>query len=127
MGGRQWQWDRSWGRLRNGSQEIVEFGQLLLPFFPLFFGNKEVVSHIAEELYFHDVNFLDCNARNLGPCLVRVCVIIEDSRLISSETDSNSNPCLTFIPQHESYCEQPIFATLLSAYARVELFQSVDK
>jgi hypothetical protein len=57
---------------------LVESLELSHPFHPLFAGCVETISHVAQELDLHDVNLADSNAGNLGPCLVRIGIVIEN-------------------------------------------------
>lgn len=61
---------------------VVEAGQLGQPLFPLVLGSKEVVSHVAQKLDFHDVNLVDGEAGHFGPRLVSVSVVVEDWTLV---------------------------------------------
>lgn len=45
---------------------------------PISLGSEKVVLHVAEELDLHDVDFLYRDARNLGPGLVRISIVIKN-------------------------------------------------
>jgi hypothetical protein len=78
--------DMNWGGGQTGSSFVVfaEACQLLEPLLPFLLGGKKVISHIAEKLDLHDVDFLHSESRNLGPRFVRVGVIVEDWRHVST-------------------------------------------
>ena len=56
------------------------------------------------------MHFGNRDARDLGPCLVCVCVVVQK-----------------LVPEHECYREQTVLAARLSFDARVKCLQAVDK
>jgi hypothetical protein len=56
------------------------------------------------------VHLLHRDARHLGPCLVRIRVVVEE-----------------FVAEHECHCEQTVLAAGLSLDCRVGLLESVDE
>jgi hypothetical protein len=48
-----------------------------VPFGPFLLGGEQVVANVAEELDLHNVDLLNCDARDLGPRLIGVSVIVE--------------------------------------------------
>jgi hypothetical protein len=49
-----------------------------VPLRPFFLGDEEVVSNVAEEFDFHDMDFLHGDSGNLGPCFVCIGIVVED-------------------------------------------------
>jgi hypothetical protein len=68
--------------LFGGSRCLVEVvrekPEFDVPLIPFLFGHEQVIANVAEELHLHDVDLLDCDSGDLCPCLVGVCVIVED-------------------------------------------------
>lgn len=64
--------------LGSGFEKSSKFPQLGFPPGPFRFGHVEVISHVAEKLDLHDVNFRDGDARYLSPGLVGVGVVIQN-------------------------------------------------
>ena len=81
-----------------------------MPLGPLLCRCKEVVSNIAQEFDFHDVNFLHRYPRHFSPRLVSVSVVVQE-----------------FVSQHQSNRQQSKFTSTLPFDARVKLLQSVDE
>jgi hypothetical protein len=65
------------GKLRGLVEVVAKEAQLGVPFRPLFLGAEQVIANVAEELNLHDVDLLHCNARDLGPRLIGISVIVE--------------------------------------------------
>lgn len=90
--------------------ELKEPPQFGMPLGPLLCGCKEVVSNIAQELNFHDVNLLHRYPRHFSPRLVSVSVVIQK-----------------FVSKHQSNRQQSEFTSTLPFDARVEFLQPVDE
>lgn len=69
---------RRGGLAKSAIVVLVEARQLRQPRFPFLFGGEQIVSHVAEELDLHDVDFLHAKARDFSPCLVGVGVVVEN-------------------------------------------------
>jgi len=81
-----------------------------LPLRPVINIREKVVLHVAEEFDLHNVDFGNVDARHLSPGLVRICVVVQE-----------------FVAQHESNCEEPVFATRLALDGGIEFLQAVDE
>ena len=56
------------------------------------------------------MNFGNVDARYLSPGFVRICVVVQE-----------------FVAQHESNCEEPVFASRLALDGGVEFLQAVNE
>ena len=56
------------------------------------------------------MDFGNVDARHLSPGFVRICVVVQE-----------------FVAQHESNCEEPVFATRLALDGGIEFLQAVDE
>lgn len=65
------------GKLGRLVEIITKETQLRVPTGPFLLRRKQVVADVAEELDFHDMDLLHRNARDLGPCLIGVSVIVQ--------------------------------------------------
>jgi hypothetical protein len=65
------------GKLGSLVEVVAEKAQLGVPFGPFLLRREQVVANVAEELDLHDVDLLYCDARDLGPRLIGVGVIVE--------------------------------------------------
>ena len=81
-----------------------------MPLRPVINIREKVVLHVAEEFDLHDVDFGDVDTRYLSPGFVRICVVVQE-----------------FVAQHESNCEEPVFASRLALDGGVEFLQAVDE
>jgi hypothetical protein len=79
-----------------------------MPVPPRLFGCEKVVSHVAEKLDLHDVNFFNLDTRDFGPCLVGIGIVVEE-----------------FITQHKCNCQKSILAAQLASNSRIPHFQLV--
>ena len=64
--------------LRSFGKVAPEKAQLDMPRIPFFIGDVKCISHIAQELHFHDMNLLHRNTRDFGPGLICVSIVIQD-------------------------------------------------
>lgn len=71
-------------------EEIGKTTQLRMPKRPFFFGDVKIVTDVAEELDFHDVDFLHGNLRHLGPSLVCVGIVVENYCQPSAQAQARS-------------------------------------
>ena len=61
-----------------------------MPIFPIAFGGIQAISHIAQELHFHDVDFLDGYARHFSPSLVGIGIVVKNYiRLVTKYCHKN--------------------------------------
>lgn len=65
-------------------EEIGEQTKLGVPLAPFLLGHKKVISDVAEEFDFHDVDFLHGDSGHFSPGLVRVGVVVQDYKPVSS-------------------------------------------
>lgn len=59
-------------------EEVTEKTELRVPASPFSLGGEQVVADVAEELDLHDVDLLHRDARDLGPRLIGVGVIVQN-------------------------------------------------
>lgn len=57
---------------------LVETRQLDQPLLPLGGRREQVVTHVTEKLYLHNVDFRDRECRNLCPCFIGIGVVIQN-------------------------------------------------
>lgn len=88
----------------------AKFTESSMPFFPLLLRCVQAIPHVTKKLNLHDMYFLHRNARYLGPCLVRICVVVEK-----------------LVAKHESYRQQTVLAAGLPLDRGVRLLQPVDE
>lgn len=66
------------GQHRSLIEVVAEETQLGVPPSPFILRGEQVVADVAEELDLHDVDLMHGDARDLGPRLIGVCVIVQN-------------------------------------------------
>jgi hypothetical protein len=70
-----------------------ESRQFDMPLLPLLFRDEQVVSHVAQKLHLHDVDFRHGDARDLGPGFVGVGVVVQDCSRLAKVKSGRIVPC----------------------------------
>jgi len=81
-----------------------------MPLFPLLLRGEQAIAHVAEEFDFHNVHFLHRDARDFGPRLVGVGVVVQE-----------------FVAQHQRHRQQAVLAARLAFDRGIGELQPVDE